>query len=113
MPKPIDLVIELEQEFGGSIINVPEDNFKLAVVREIYNMETRPTNRRVKRKRTKKQKINAKHYVLIDKQTGKRWTFNKLKDIGPAFGHSESWGTYLHKQQTQAYRVKLISKKSS
>lgn len=56
MLKPIELVKELEQEFGGSIINVPEDNRKLAVVREIYNTETRPTNRRVKRKRTKKQK---------------------------------------------------------
>lgn len=56
MLKPIDLVKELEQEFGGSIINVPEDNFKLAVVREIYNTETRPTNRSVKRKRTKKRK---------------------------------------------------------
>lgn len=112
MPKAINLVIELEQEFGGSIINVPEDNRKLAVVREIYNTETRPTNRRVKRKRTKKQKSNAKHYVLIDKQTGTRWTFRKLQDIGPAFGHSESWGNYLRKQETQAYRIELINEKS-
>lgn len=100
----VPLVNSLEDEYG-SITNVPETNKTLQKIRKHLNKTI-----------IKKPEVfleatvgsSAKPCVLINKKTGERFKFKALKHVGPAMGHSRSWGDAIRKKESRTYRIEFL-----
>lgn len=103
----VPLVDELEDEYG-SISKVPETNKTLQKIRKHLNKTI-----------IKKPEVflkvtvgsSAQPCVLINKKTGERFKFKALSHVGPATGHSETWGKCIRHKESQTYRIELLPKK--
>ena len=102
----VPLVAALEDEYG-SITNVPETNKTFQKIRKHLNKTI-----------IKKPEVflkvtvgsSAQPCVLINKKTGERFKFKALRHVGPAMGHSISWGDSLRKRESKTYRIELLPK---
>lgn len=103
----VPLVAALEDEYG-SITNVPETNKTFQKIRKHLNKTI-----------IKKPEVflkvtvgsSAQPCVLINKKTGERFKFKALRHVGPAMGHSSSWGDSIIKRESKTYRIELLPKK--
>lgn len=97
--KAIDLVCELEAEFG-SVVNVPETNPKLKLIRKILEPE-----REIK---SYKPKAYGTPCKVIDTKTGETHQFHSMREASYFYGHAQNWaGNIYHLQfkRKQRYRV--------
>ena len=103
----VPIVDALEDEYG-SIHKVPETNKTLQKIRKYLN-KTIVEDPEGFIGGT----VNSlsKPCVLINKKTGKRLKFKAIKYVGPATGHSETWGKCIRHKESQTYRIELLPKK--
>ena len=100
----VPLVDALEDKYG-SILRVPETNKTLQNIRKHLNKTI-----------IKKPEVflevkvgsSAKPCVLINKKTGEKFKFKALKHVGPAMGHSRSWGDAIRKKESRTYRIEFL-----
>lgn len=100
----VPLVDALEDEYG-SIHKVPETNKTLQKIRKYLN---KTIIKKPEDFLEVKVGSSAKPCVLINKATGERYKFRALKYVGPAMGHSRSWGDAIRKKESRTYRIEFL-----
>lgn len=97
--KAINLVCELESEFG-SVVNVPENNPKLKLIRKMLEPE-----REIKSYKPKSYGTPCK---VIDTKTGEAHQFHSMREASYFYGHAQNWITNIYRLQfktKQRYRI--------
>lgn len=103
----VPLVDALEDEYG-SIHKVPETNKTLQKIRKYLNKTIVADPEVILGKIIE---ASAKPCVLINKKTGERFKFKAIEQVGPATGHSKTWGNTIRRKETKTYKIEYLASK--
>ncbi|RHW51308.1 hypothetical protein DS831_04620 [Bombilactobacillus bombi] len=112
MDATIDLVRQLEAKYG-SVADAPDDD---SILQKLHEIQKDDAEAELKKQSFKQQTRNprkSRPCVIIDKVTGERREFARLKDAGSYYGYSENWAyNLIHskaKNKQQRYKGKYIN----